>query len=426
MRSKKSISRRQKPALSAPSPRTVLVVEPCADIRDQMVGQLRMAGYIVSATDDGEHGLALCHSLHPDLVLCSLRTTTLSGMDFCARFRSLDRAERGYLILLAEHQDGSDVASGMAAGADDFLSLPLSPPKLLARLSIADRVMRIEDDLRRTNESLRGALQHQQQTQNAIERDLREAQKLQQGLVRERSGQFGSMRISLLLRPAGHVGGDLVGFFPIDDQRFGFYALDVSGHGVTAALLAAQLSVHLSNSSDHNVAIRAAQSGGPQVNPVGLASFFNHMMLEEMATDRYFTMIYGELNHITGHLRIVQAGHPHPMLQRADGAILPLGDGGMPIGLVEKPFFGEIDMMLEPGDRLLIVSDGITESENPAGRMLGEEGVTAILRTNAFLGGQSFLESMEWSVSEYGRGAQQDDRSAVLVEYLEPPVLLRP
>ena len=140
------------------------------------------------------------------------------------------------------------------------------------------------------------------------------------------------------------------------------------------------------------------------------------MMLEEMNTDSYFTMIYGDLNHRTGKLRMVQAGHPHPVLQRADGSILRLGKGGMPIGVFERPVFDEFTVTMQPGDRLLITSDGITEASTPNGRLLGDDGVEAIMRTNAFLGGVAFLESMAWSVSEYCRGERLDDMSAVLLE----------
>ena len=92
----------------------------------------------------------------------------------------------------------------------------------------------------------------------------------------------------------------------------------------------------------------------------------------------------------------------------------------MPVGVFEEPVFDEVDVMLDPGDRLLITSDGITEASNPAGRLLGDDGLEAIMRTNAFLGGHSFLEAMAWSVSQYAGGERPDDMSAVLIEYLGP------
>lgn len=89
----------------------------------------------------------------------------------------------------------------------------------------------------------------------------------------------------------------------------------------------------------------------------------------------------------------------------------------MPIGLFERPEFDEFEVQLAPGDRMLLASDGIIETENPAGRLLGQDGLEAILRTNGMLHGHMFLESMAWSVSEYAKGERGDDVSAVLIEH---------
>ncbi|RJE80494.1 PP2C family protein-serine/threonine phosphatase [Paracoccus sp. JM45] len=410
---------------SAPIRRRALLVGNSPDHSTRVAGILAQRGYLITQADHAEDALAICQDLTPDLIVSDWTLTGMSGLEFCQAFRKLDRASYGYFVLLTMNRDQDDLAAGLQAGVDDFLTLPVSAQELLARIAAAERILRIEDELRGSNTQLRAALAQLNETQTAIERDLREARKLQQGLVRERSGRFGKTEISLLLRPAGHIGGDLVGFFPISADRIGIYALDVSGHGVTAALLTAQLSVHLSGSSDQNVALRGAQSGGDAVGPTALAHFFNNMMLEEMNTDSYFTMIFAELNHSTGALRMVQAGHPHPVLQRADGSITHLGQGGMPIGVFDNPVFDEIHVQLAPGDRLLIASDGLTEATAPNGHQLGNEGLEAILRTNAFLKGHPFLESMAWSVSEYCRGERQDDISAVLLEMREDAQLVR-
>ncbi|MFC0202456.1 PP2C family protein-serine/threonine phosphatase [Paracoccus rhizosphaerae] len=410
---------------AAPDRRLVLLADHNDEERRLLARLLRRGGYDVVEARDGAEALALCQELSPRLVLSDWDMPNMTGVEFCRAFRTMQRSNHGYFVILTRTVAAAEITAALEAGADDFLAKPIVPLKLLARLSAGERIIRVEEELRASNRQLREALAKLSDTQAVIEHDLKEARKLQQGLVRERSGRFGRVEISLLLRPAGHVGGDLVGFFPIGDDRIGIYALDVSGHGVTAALLTAQLSVHLSGSSDQNVALRGAQSGQDAAGPAALAHFFNNMMLEEMNTDSYFTMIYGELNHRTGQLRMVQAGHPHPVLQRSDGTIQHLGRGGMPIGVMDEPIFDEIEVTLNPGDRLLIASDGITEAQTPNGRQLGNEGLEAVMRTNAFLHGHSFLESMAWSVSEYCRGERQDDMSAVLLEYRAESLLLR-
>lgn len=397
--------------------RRVLLVNEPDETRQQITQFLRNAGYDVTGATTGPEALTLCRETKFDIVIANWSLPCMSTLEFCRAYRVQSGASYGSVILMMPRRDMPEILAALEAGADDFLKLPLAPAELEVRLTTGERMLRVEESLRNSNDQLRSALDKLRDTQTAMERDLREARKLQQGLVRERSGRWGPFDLSLLLRPAGHIGGDLVNFFPIDDSRVGFYALDVSGHGVTAALLTAQLSVHLSGSSDQNVALRAAQSGSEAVHPAALAHFFNNMMLEEMITDSYFTMIYAELNHKTGKVQMVQAGHPHPVLQRADGRIEEIGAGGMPIGVVEDPIFDEIEFTMQPGDRLMVASDGVIEARSPAGHLLGEEGLRAIMQTNAFLSGHAFLESMAWSVSEYCRGERPDDMSAVLLEY---------
>lgn len=404
----------------AEAPREVLFLHEQPVLRGDLSDKLREAGYAVTEVDTAAEALALYEANRHDVVICDWDIASMSAVEFCTAFRKLDPNHSDYLLVLTESEKGKDVARGLTAGADDFVTHPINGAKLLARLAVGERMLRIEAELRASNGQLRHALDKLRDAQAAMERDLMEARKLQQGLVRERSGRFGAFQISLLLRPAGHIGGDLVGFFPIGSDRVGLYALDVSGHGVTAALLTAQLSVHLSGASDQNVALRAAQAGHDAVPPAALAHFFNNMLLEEMSTDTYFTMIYAELNHVTGLVRMVQAGHPHPMLQDEAGQVSSIGQGGMPIGVFENPIFDEIEFTMTPGSRLLIASDGITEASTPTGRLLGDDGLEAIMRTNAVLGGHAFLESMAWSVSEYCRGERPDDMSAVLIEFQRP------
>lgn len=398
--------------------RRVLVVDDSQAHRKVLSMQLTRAGYQVILAASGAEALQICREDEPDIVLSDWMMPGMSGPDFCAAFRQLPRRGYGYFILLTSKNDKSDIAFGLESGADDFLCKPVSSAELLARLSAAERILCMQEDLRSSNTQLAQTLSRLRCIQAEHERDLEDARRLQEGLLRQNSGRLGPLDISLLLRPAGHVGGDLVGFFPIDGRRVGIYAIDVSGHGVAAALLTARLAAYLNGSGDQNVALQVTPLGLYDARPPAeLVSYFNRMLLTEMRTDAYLTMVYAELDFLSGKGRLVQAGHPHPLIQRSHGTIERVGDGGIPVGLFENVVYDEVPFQLHPGDRLLIASDGITETESPSGEQLGEEGLTAILQTNAFLHGQNMLESLSWSLSKFSGGVRGDDISAVLLEY---------
>jgi len=397
--------------------RLVLLVDDSRAQRRTLAVQLLRAGYRVIEAASGEEAMRICLERRPDIVISDWMMPGQSGLDFCRRFRGMQSDRYGHFILLTSRNDKKDIAEGLRAGADEFLTKPVSGAELLARLAASERILRMEESLRNANARLGSALAQLRETQAAIDRDLREAQRLQQGLVRERHGRYGDFDLSLLMRPAGHIGGDLVGFFPINARRIGLFALDVAGHGVASALLSARLAALLSGGTDQNIALRITELGLYDARPPReVLRHLNAMMLEELRTESYFTMIYADLDFFTGRLRLAQAGHPYPVLQRADGHIEPIGQGGLPVGVFPDADYEEMQLVLGPGDRLFICSDGLTEAENPRGEPLGDAGLQAILRTNATLRGDALLESICWSATHYAGGQRHDDISAVLVE----------
>ncbi|WP_374422259.1 PP2C family protein-serine/threonine phosphatase [Paracoccus sp. (in: a-proteobacteria)] len=399
------------------SSRLVLLVDDSRAQRRTLAVQLIRAGYHVVEASNSDEAMAICVERRPDIVISDWMMPGQSGLDFCRDFRSMQSDRYGYFILLTSRNDKKDIAAGLRAGADEFLTKPVSGAELLARLSASERILRMEQSLRKTNAQLSETLTQLRETQAAIERDLREARNLQQSLVRDRHGRFGEFDLSLLMRPAGHIGGDLVGFFPINARRVGLFALDVSGHGVAAALLSARLAALLSGATDHNIALKVTDLGLYDARPpVEILRELNGLMLDDLRTDSYFTMVYADLDFLNGKLRLVQAGHPYPVLQRADGTIEAIGRGGLPVGIFAHAEYDEVQLTLNPGDRLFITSDGLTETENQRGETLGDDGLQAILRTNASLKGDALLESICWSAAHYSQGRPNDDISAVLIE----------
>ncbi|MFD1882706.1 PP2C family protein-serine/threonine phosphatase [Paracoccus pacificus] len=412
------------PDKSSQSRRLVLLVDDSRAHRRVLAIQLRRAGYDVAEAGNAAEALDICAGVEPDFIISDWVLSGMQGPEFCRLYRQKPRQHYCYFILLTSKTDKHDLAFGLKSGADDFLVKPVSGAELLARVAAGDRILAMDERLRASNRRLEETLTRLQSAQDAIERDLREARMLQEGLLVDRNARFGDFDLSLLLRSAGHIGGDLIGFFPINEERVGIYAIDVSGHGVTAALLTARLAVHLSGSVGQNIALyHNAHGAVAALPPADLAKRLNAMMIREIRTDSYFTMVYLELDVTTGGIRLVQAGHPYPVIQRRDGRLQELGSGGLPVGVFAGAEFEEISAVLEPGDRLFLASDGITEATDAKGRQLGDEGLRTILQTNAKLGGSSLLESLAWSVAAYSRGVEGDDVSAILLERSESGAL---
>ncbi len=402
------------------APRAVLVVDDSRVQRKILSSALARWGYLVEEAGDGPSALSALSSGRFDFVLSDWVMPGMTGLDLCRAFRDLPRDSYGYFILLTAKTDRDEVLRGFEVGADDFLAKPVNLGELHARMQAGERILTMQRELTEKNRLVSATLAEMQRLYATLDRDLIEARKLQMTLVRERERDFGAARVSVLLRPSGHVGGDLVGYFPLSRRRVVFYAIDVAGHGVASAIMAARLAGMFTASEPEGpgnllMSNRVATDPWP---PEMVAARLNRTVLETMQVEQYFTCVYAEADLTTGQVALVQAGHPHPLVLRAGGAVERVGTGGLPVGLVPRASWDRVALRLFPGDRLVLMSDGLTEAADGSGRELGEAGLAAILRKNRALEGPSFLEALLWDVhARAGDGDLADDISAVLYEY---------
>lgn len=396
-----------------PAIKHALIVDDSRAQRLIFARHLRDWGYQTTEAASGLEALALCRTTHFDLVLSDWMMPGMNGLEFCQSFRALKNENYSYFILLTSKNDKDSVAEGLNVGADDFLNKPVSTMELRARISAGERLLDMEREVRKT-------LQQLQQVHNALERDLQQARKLQHALIRDRFRDYGTSHLSLLLQSSGHVGGDLVGTFRISENTIAIYSIDVSGHGVAAAMLSARISaLFAEGAQSQNIALsQDPQTGAIRAcAPEQVAARMNDLMLSEMDTDTYLTLAYAELDLATGRAKIVQAGHPHPAVQRKSGKVEFVGQGGLPIGLIPQAGYTSFEVTLAPGDRLFLYSDGITECNDAGGIEFGQDRLGQMMETLAQTQGLDFLDAVKWQLGQWaGKDEFSDDVSGVVFE----------
>lgn len=402
--------------------RRVLVVDDSRLQRHILISSLKKWGFSVVEAESGEQAMEICRTDPPDVVLSDWMMPGMSGLDFCRAFRKMPVDGYGYFILLTSKSDKNDIAKGLDAGADDFLTKPVNSHELRARISAGARILSMQRELSEKNRVISETLDKLRKAHDAIDKDLIQARKIQESLVPELTRDFGASRVSLLLKPCGHIGGDLVGMFSPGGGQIGFYCIDVSGHGITSAMMTAKLGGYLSPTYfDQNVAMEKRHESFYALRPPAeVARILNDRVTVDAGVEEYFTMIYGTADLKSGRLQMVQAGHPHPLILRRDGSAEFLGEGGVPIGLLPDLDYSQFETRMQPGDRLLLYSDGFTECRLANGGMLQQEGLLKLVRScDVGQPGQEFLEDLFWELRQImapGHG-MEDDVSATLFEY---------
>ena len=199
------------------------------------------------------------------------------------------------------------------------------------------------------------------------------------------------------------VGGDYYDFLPMAAGEVGFVLADVSGKGLAAALLMANLQGSL----------QAQCASGFRDLPQLLASVNRHLY-KHTDSERYATIFFGCYSDHTRTLRYVNCGHCPPLLLRHAGAVERLDATGMAIGLFHEWESSVAEAQIESGDIVIMYTDGITEAPGNNGEEFGEARLLSALRKNHNLGAASLLQKVEQVVEEFRLGEQHDDVTMVI------------
>lgn len=204
----------------------------------------------------------------------------------------------------------------------------------------------------------------------ALDHDLKLAARVQQALLPPASLQLGGLRIARTMRPCTDLAGDAVGVVGLPHGHVGLYMLDVSGHGVGAALLSFTLNHMLSPTAEGALLIEDTGQGLGVVAPSRVAERLNRQFPMDR-TRQYFTLVYGVFDPAHGRFSYVMAGHPAPIVLPRIGPAAPLQGRGLPIGMIEHAIFDDEAVTLQPGDRLYFYTDGVIEALNASEQEFG-------------------------------------------------------
>jgi len=341
-------------------------------------------GCDVVQAGDGREALDILEQQVIQFVISDWVMPNLTGPELCRRIRSAKIDHYTYIILCTSKGNKKDFIEGMEAGADDFLVKPFSSEELRVRIRAGERVLNLERGLALKNSELEALNTKLREAYGRIEDDLKAAAWMQASLLPAASPRAQSVKSEWRFRPSRYVAGDTLNIFPIDQNHVAFYLLDVSGHGVPAAMLSVTLSMLLTADNTYGSPLKrfdAASQTYLTLPPEDAIAELNRRF--QSRDDQYFTMIYGLLETRTLTLRFSQAGHPNPLLIQGGCGMKVLGTGGSPVGILPQAEFDSVQVQLDPGDRLVLYSDGVTECTNPMGELFGEDRLRRYL-TNAW------------------------------------------
>ena len=237
-----------------------------------------------------------------------------------------------------------------------------------------------------------------------FEQEINIARDIQQALLPRDFREFPHLAVTGFNLPCLSVGGDYFDVFPLSDGRTAFLIADVSGKGLGAALLTTMLQGALSGMT-------------LGTDPARVFNHVNRFLCGHSEVGRYATMFFGILDQ-DGHLEYINAGHPSPFLIRNGAAEEAFTEGSYPVGLVPEAEYTSVGLKLEPGDTLVLFSDGVTEAMDPDDQLFGVPRLKQVLNGQTECPLEHIQKCVLEAVENFTRGAHQaDDVTLLIVRY---------
>lgn len=399
---------------------SLLLVDDDEFNREVIRPRLERRGYLVDTANDGLSALARIKERPYDLILLDIVMPGLDGIGVLKELRQFRSRAQLPVIMVTSRDNSQDVVDALRDGANDYVTKPIDAEVLLAR--VGTHVI-----LKRTTESLEHSNRQLAHANFQLRRDLEAAAKVQRSLLPVRTPTFDNYEFAWRYEPCEQLGGDNLNIMALSESQVGFYLLDVSGHGVQAALMSVAVNHLLEPSQDDTSVVnrpnrRRQHESEPcyfASAPHDVAERLNRHFTFDLSVAQYFTMLYAVLDREAKTCRYVSTGHPPPIHQTADGYVHVLESSGLPIGIFQpgeagyEPF-SDRSIQLESGDRLCIYSDGIVESRDRDSREFGLDGLSRVLKETRQKSLDECLAAVVAAAGDWRGGAPLADDLSIL------------
>lgn len=332
-----------------------------------------------------------------DIVMSDINMPVMDGLTLLSRLTDLDRVLR--TVIVSAYGDMQNLRIAMNRGAYDFLTKPIDFEDF-------------ETTVYKTIQEIKGIKEGYQARQqlNAIQNELSVASRIQQSILPRSFPAFPDrtdFEIYAEMNAAREVGGDFYDFFLIDETHLGFVIGDVSGKGVPAAIFMAV----------SRTLLRATAMQG--VSAARCLDYVNRVLVKQSETSMFVTVFYAILNTSTGEVDYCIAGHNPPYVFSANGLQAVDEPRGIVAGLFEHTTYSGGTLRLEPGDGILLYTDGVTEANDAQDNEYSEERLQETLGATHQGSTQEIISQLLADVRSFtGSAPQSDDITALALRYL--------
>jgi sigma-B regulation protein RsbU (phosphoserine phosphatase) len=377
---------------------TVLAVDDTPENLDVVRGILAPE-YVVKVAINGPMALKIVQQQQPDLILLDIMMPDMDGFEVCRILKSDPETREVPVIFLTAMDQTLDEASGFELGAADYITKPVNPPILQARVKTHLALKRNMDEL----QAAYGIIKRQK---DRMAEELNIGRDIQMSMLPLEFPAFPDrhdMSVYALLQAAREVGGDFYDFFFVNDDEICLVVGDVSGKGVPAALfMAVTRTIIKTRAMDER-------------SPAAILSRVNDEMSVDNPSCMFVTCFIAMCNVRTGECRYANAGHNPPYILRSTGELEKLDQRHGPvIGALDGIVYSETSTTIYPGDMAYIYTDGVTEAMNSDGQLFSEDRLEGFLAENAHPATKALAMDSLASVEQFAAGAEQADDITIL------------